>query len=460
MISQVQVRCLLLVVAALVVEGPAWGQGQDGETAPSIEGEADDLPQRELTLGDEGEGIHVSSRITVRPSLDLAVGYQPNVYYRDSAEYLPVMGVGILRLGAGATIATEAPQVGIDSASGGTVGQKVALNGNLHFGLHEYFSSDADRAPSRDVSVAAMMDAVLNPEGSLSINVRDGFIRVVSPPTRERGPDLGRDKNEVTAGVIYRPPGSGIESYANYTFGLDLFEGSQLDLANRTWHTLSVGARWQWLPMTQFVFDGQLGSIAPTNDTGALKSGSMPLRIRAGASTLLTPLMGIVLKVGYGNGFYDAGPSFGSYLAVVEARYALAPAARLAVGYSHDFEDSMFSNYYTDHAFFGRLSAQLGGLWQVSARGEVRYRTYDGIPNTLNGFTFCGNASCTTDTRTDLIARTDARADFTVNQWLLVGASYALMGDWTDFFSRAPTGEIDSGSYVWHELVGTASAKF
>jgi hypothetical protein len=263
-------------------------------------------------------------------------------------------------------------------------------------------------------------------------------------------------KNELTIGAVYKPGGGAIQAYGNYVFGVDLFERAQLNFGNRLSHTFNLGGKWQWLPKTQFNFDAFLGIVTPSDET--VKAGSIPFRVLAGISTLITPTFGTVLKLGVGYSVYDTGPDFLSYLATVEGRWALGPVARVAFGYNHDFADALIGNYYTDHTFYGRVAAQFAGRWQARARAELRLRSYEGIFDFL-GAQFCNDAACVDKGRFDVVSRIEATVDYQINAWLYAGVAYAFESVTTDAFIRA-NGDTDSSGYVWNEFLLKASARF
>jgi hypothetical protein len=201
-----------------------------------------------------------------------------------------------------------------------------------------------------------------------------------------------------------------------------------------------------------------LGFVS-VDEAAGLKSDSMPLRITVGISSLITPRLGTVLRVGYGNAFYSSGQSFSNVLFAGELRYAFGPTVRVAGGYSYDFTDSLIANFYTDHTIYGRLAAQFGGRVQLDGKLELKLRNYGGVPMMAQGTQFCGDAACPAD-RSDVIVVAGVNADYQVNRWLYIGAGYSLYSDSTDFFTRSPGSMDDPAEYVWHEVVVKGMARF
>ena len=442
---------VVLFVTLAGLAGNALAQN-DPDRTPSLEGN-DDVPARDPAYVGESPGLRVSDSLAFHPEVGISTGYQTNVLFRDSKDPDggPV-GSGILRLGVGAAVATVSPSTyEAESPSGTPPAQKVAFRGDIDLTWNQYIATSDSAKAASDLGIGAILDARFNPQGTVTFTVRDGFVRAVTPPHVAGDESIDRDKNEALVGIAFAPGGGAIQAYLNYLFGLDLFERDTLDFANRMWHVFTLGGKYQFLPKTQFNLEAQLGIVGPIS--GAAKSSSLPLRITAGASTLITPTFGTVLRIGYGNGFYDAGASFNSYLAMAEGRYAIGPTTRVAFGYERNFQDSVFANYYADHAIYGRFAAQFGGRLQLTSKAEVRLRSYGGI-NTMAvpGYTFA-------PTRSDVLARLEGAVDYPVNQWLALGAAYTFASDSTDFFVDGPGGR-DYGAFVWQEFVVKASAKF
>ncbi|MBI4508402.1 MAG: hypothetical protein HY698_02120 [Deltaproteobacteria bacterium] len=424
-----------------------------------------ETPEREPAFS-ESAGVKLSESTVFRPSVELSTGYQPNVFFEDGSATEPANGSAIMRIGVGAIFSTmPAQRLAAEAPPGQSQGPKLAFSGDLNVTRHQYLSTNDNVSKQSDFGVSALIDVALNPEGAFTLVLRDAFNRAVRPPPAETGQSMDRDRNELVAGFILKPGGGAIQVYGNYAFGADIFERSDLSFANRLSHTFSLGGRWQWLPKTQFNFESSFGVIVVKEE--AFKMGSStPLRIMIGTSTLITPTFGTVLKLGYGNGYYDQGPSFSSYLALLEGRLALGPTVRLAFGYSHDFADSLIGNYYADHSLYTRAVLQVGDRVQLRGKGEVRFRGYGGIPaqDEMDGRTyqFCGNSACTSSERSDVMTKIEAGADVQVNAWMTAGASYVLSGQSSDFFLREIAGNTtnDTVSYVWQEFLVRAVAKF
>lgn len=455
-------RCLAALLSVFASSAAAHAQDVaegEGTSAESIS----EMPNSDNGLL-EGVGIALSETLVLHPQGSIESGYQSNVFFQDEDDLQGTIGSALMRISVGGGIATTPPERMAAEAPGGAMAQpKLAFESDLNLTWNQYLSSESTVNRQSDLGANAMVDLTLNPQGVFSFKIRDTFNRVVRPPPVPSAEDADHDRNELLVGTEFRPGGGALKGFATYTFGIDFYERTALDFGNRMSHTFAVGARYQWLPKTQFSLETSFGMVSPSES--AVKSASTPLRIVGGISTLLLPRFGVILKGGYGNAFYESGPSFGNYLAQVETRHLLGPTIRASFGYVHDFNDSIFANYYADHAFFGRLGAQFAGRWQLKAKGEIRMRDYafqnPGMPLEFGATRFCGDAACTSSTRSDLIFRFDTTLDYAVNEWLRAGVEYLFTSDTTDFYVlNLGTDEQDSAAFVWHEMMLKVAARF
>lgn len=408
---------------------------------------------------DTAGGIKIAEGAVFRPRLELQTGYQSNVFY----EAGDLNGSALMRLGLGGTLASEAVRGEAAAAESEGSGRRFTFKADANLAWNQYLTGESAITEHNDLGIGLLVDARLNPDGVVAFQARDGFSRVVAPPPSETGEGLDRDKNELLLGLIFRPGGGAIQGYTNYTFTVDMFERSELDFGNRMSHLVAAGARWQWLPRTQFSGEASVGFVSPGAE--GLKTNGTPIRAWVGASTLITPTFGAILRAGFGNALYDGTGSNPTYIAVAEARLAVGPSLRLAAGYGHEFQDSMIGDFYTDHSLSVRGLAQLGRT-QARARAELRLRDYSGIPReaTLGASSvdFCSSSdTCGMDSdRSDLVARFDASVDHRFSRWLAGGVSYSLFSDTTDFVTRSGPGMEDEAKFLWQELVVKASATY
>lgn len=433
---------------------PLAASAQDLATTQDVPQSADGLADVPNPSFWEGGGVRIGQDTILHPGVSVTGSYQSNVFFQDSKDG-PAGPISspLLRFGVGASWATITPgRMEIEAPSGtDTSLQKITFNLDASLEWDQYLSSDSAVTDQNDLGISFLGDVKFNPQGALTLDLRDGFVRNVTPGQSLRE-NADRDRNELDATAHFKPGGGALDFYLGYQFIVDVFEASILDYENRTSHQGTLGVRWQWLPHTALGLEGDLATVNPSNEE--LKSKSTPLRVSATLSTLLTPVFGAIVSAGYGKGFYASGEDVSTWLAGAELRYAVGPTLRTAVGYSHDFADALIGNFYIDHTLYARASAQLGARWQIRAKGEVRFRDYGGIhdaPSIM--LIFCGDASCG-KFRNDVLPRVELGTDYALLPWLLIGASYIFQDDSTDFFVQSSVNPAakDSGAFTWHEL--------
>jgi len=403
----------------------------------------------------EGGGVVIGDTLILHPRFELGTAYQTNVFYskNDSDASGPLVGAGVARATVAATLGTKPPGR-LELEGGQGANQAINFNSELVLTWNQFISSNSAVTDQSDLSIGARAGLVVNPQGQLTWGVRDSYTRFVNPG-QSLANRLDRDKNELATDLTYKPGGGALQAYFAYLFTADLFEDSRLTFNSRLMHSFELGTRWQWLPITQFSLAASLGIVAPNDES--FKPASNPFRVWAGMATLFTPTLGMVLRAGYGNGFYDSGPSVSTYLLLAEFRYAIGPTMRTAAGYSHDFSDALIGNSYVDHQLFARFSLQLGEALQIRVKGDVRFRDYDGIRD-IGTIEYCGDAACG-KFRKDVIAGVEAAVEYQFTRWLFASVNYSLQTDSTDFFVRSGA-QVDPGSFVWQEIGIRVAARY
>lgn len=411
-------------------------------------------------------GMKLSDGLVFHPSVEVGGGYQTNVFFEDDVGGDDrIVSSPILRAGVGLVLQTEQFNTTSEPGEPPPPGPKVAFGSTMNFTWNQYLDDQAK--DFSDVGIGALVNATFNPQGKVAPFVRGGYTRAVTPPRGLSVDDIDRDKIEAAVGLNALPGGGALTVYAEYRFTLDLFERSDLEFANRQSHNGTLGVRYQWLPKTQFFGETQVGYTAPDQASTLKSESAVPLRVSAGVLTLLTPSFGTVAKVGYGNSFNSDGPSFNSVTALIEGRLAIGPQLRTAFGYQRDFQDSIIANFYSEHTIYARLVAQLGNFAQLNVKGDLRFRTYEYADDmgpvvfmspSGGNVTFCSDEACTGSDRSDTLYGVSAGVDVPVKDWIVLGASYSLLADVTDFQTRTPT--ADPAEFVWQEVLVKATARY
>jgi hypothetical protein len=363
----------------------------------------------------EGPGIKLGESLVFHPGIAIEGAFDSNPFYRDGSN-----AAGYLHLVPHLDLSTLPPQRRTDG-DGAVAPQKVDFRFKTALGYREYLTSDATIQAQRALEVDSGLLLALFPQGVFSFELGDDFARTVTGLYAEVASSLGRDTNRVVARFRFAPGGGRLTFGLSYAFNFDIFEDANLGGANRLFHEIALNAKWKILPKTAVTLDvteqiydyyDPTGGVYGTN--AALQNvSSKPLRIYAGLVGLITARLSTVLKLGYGNGFYDKGTSYNMLLALAELGYQFGPFAKMKLGFEHGFQDSIYGNYFTDERAYLGYDHLIAQRVILHLLGDYRYRNYSGLP--------AGVVSLKQN-----IVSLDVGADYQIKDWIYVGLGYNL----------------------------------
>lgn len=394
----------------------------------------------------------------LHPGLGVEGGYDTNFFYADN----PV-GAGRLRITAHLDLATRSPQRTEDE-------EGVSERGTVSFRLGaavaylEPLSQYNHIQNHRNADISALLNLHILPGRTFSIILNDIYTRATEPRNQEGLPvgeepiyTYNRDTNSARLAFVYSPGGQTFDLRFGYGFRLRYFEDGSPSLAylgNYTSHEGFVNMRWRFLPKTALLFTGSFNYISHQDGTvaGAREvHDSYNVRGAVGLVGLFTRRFSLLLQVGYGAGFYTGGgPDYDNFLGKLELRFHVTPTARISLGYSRDFFDSVFSDYYTrdrvtlsyDHLIAGRVMLALSA-----------------------GFSYLDYAQFTDPTGSGTTDRADPMLDgmlfveYRIRDWLAINATVRYLGNLTSFVSTAGTVE-DPGSFHQVMVLGGVRAMY
>lgn len=399
----------------------------------------------------EGPGHKVGEGTVFHPRAALETGFISNVFYEDQT---PVAS-GVARLVFGFALANEGnkPESVVQDAEANedATSEQNKTPPKLQFRLsgqifYEQYLSD--RQSVRNVSNLAGTlggEAIVNPQGNVRFEIAESFTRDTRPRNFEsREGMLNRDLNNLILRLVYAPPERAIRLGLRYENHIDVFESSGSAFANRMNHLIGVRAGWQFLPITRFTFDGSFGFFGGLG-SDSTKISSNPLRLRLGAASAITEKINMVVHLGFGKGFYAAGPDFTNVVGGVKAGFRYSPMGRFTIGYQYDFRDSLQANFFRDHALIATLDQQLGRL-VLKGDAQVRLRAYRGIPMSV------GPAS-----RDDLILALNTEGHYLYRDWLAITGKFLAASDVTEYRSTIMN---DDPSFSRIEITAGVTAAF
>jgi hypothetical protein len=416
---------------------------------------APDARAQESDLAVEGPGYPLGPGSVIHPVLGAELGVTNNVFYENGDE--TPRASGLLRLLASAAIASRRIEPGetdplmlddIGDEPAEPAPQKVQfrLGGGLRY--DEYLSPESHVRTQRTLAVDIKGDLVAGPEAVVAFLASDHLVRDTRPTNFESDQDTNRIANHLMLGLKWQPGGRTLNAQLKWENQLDIFEDPDQRFANRMVNAVHVRSEWEFFPYTKAFADVSYGFI---NGLGGMdyKRSAQPIRGGVGIATSITEIFTVKAHAGWAYAAYAGGASYSSPVLGGEVGYRYAPTGRVVVAYQWDHRDSINADYYSDHGLSGRVDHQLTPKIVGSARGEIHWRGYRGVNESLGGGT----------TRDDFIFAVGARAQYVVKDWMAIVGDYRTEVDQTSFMYSAD-GFSDDPSYVRHEVTAGVRAAF
>jgi len=426
----------------------------------------------------EGRGIKLGDGVVFHPGASLDTAYDSNVHYNDEGEVndgkVGPFGSPYLQLRLHGDMATLPPE----RMSRGDAKPALDFRLGLAAVYREYLTDDTDIKELRALDLEGNFRTTFNPQGAAYFKLHDEFVRQ-REPRNVRGSNLGganvltRDHNLAGAELGFRPGGGMVTAAVGYDLGVEIYEEdwnvssvddngtlipNEFGDPDSLWHVLSATGKWKFLPKTALtldvhysIYDKDNSLIEPSNAPAALVPAyedSTALRTYLGLVGLVSPKVNAVAKVGYGRATYDSGANFRSIIGTFQIDWRASVQSKLALGYERDFADSVAANFYVDNYLYASYENLLAGRTLLSIKPGVRFRRYEGVRDQFEGVP--------DDQREDTLGELDLGLTFQVLPWFLVGGSYELQTDSTDWVGR----DGGSNSYVKHVVLLRIEAAF
>ncbi len=418
-----------------------------------------ETPAASATAIVEGPGIKIGEGTVLHPILGVETGVISNVFRESDGGATS----GILRLIGEIGVGSLSPQrlelaQGPLAARNGTEDELAGTapsKGNLEFRADlavtydEYLTTNETVRTQRDLAIAAGLRAMVFPMGTWAIAFDDQFTRETRPTNFESRSGVDRDVNTLRLQLIFQPRLRTLAAALRFENRIDVFEADDHEFANRLQNTIGLRVNWQFLPVTRFFADASLGFFSGLG-ADSEKVSSMPLRIVLGAQSAITTKTTVNTRIGFAKGFYSSGPDFTNAIFGADIGYRYSPVGRITFLYDFDYGDSINANYYRDHAFKSTIEQQFAPF-VVNASGELRFRGYRGINQTVDLFG--------PDDRDDLIFSLNFGGHYNFRDWFAATLNYSLVTDQTSYEYMTADGYADDPSYTRHEfLVGVRAA--
>ncbi|HTR55124.1 MAG TPA: hypothetical protein VMJ10_30770 [Kofleriaceae bacterium] len=387
----------------------------------------------------QGIGVKIGERTELYPQVGLETGYVSNVFYTNDN---PV-GSALLRVIVAMGVGSMAPQrlepTSSGEASSAAMEQgPIQFNANAYATWDQYISDNSAANAQGGLGGGVLLRALINPQKPFTVWLLNDFNRVLRATNFESNHDTNQDINTFLARATLQPPGSSFGGYAYYTGMLDLFEQDSQQFADRLDNTLGVRVMYRLFPLTQLYLDVSEGYFTGVGSSSE-KVTSFPLTAVLGLNTFLTVRTLLVARIGYGKGFYQSGPDYGTVLGGAMLQYVYSPTGKLTGMYDYTHQDSINANFYRDHSFQLWLEQQKLPFLLYAAP-QLRLREYDGV--IVMG----------PPVRDDVILAVWAGVRYSLRDWLVGTLEYRLTDDQTDY-RYLSAGVTVNPSFVRHEIL-------
>jgi hypothetical protein len=399
-------------------------------------------------------GVPISDGVYLHGGVGTEMGYDSNVFYSDPATAGAPISSAILRV---------VPFLELNNqARGGQVptGLFFSLAANLayrHYFSGEQSIDDSDLRNSFNPTVAGVLD--FSQGQTLGLSLMDTFSHTEEAPYFAGSGPIVRTSNLGTAQGRFSPGGGRIQGLLRYSNRLDLYQSTggiatggvtDYSYGNSMAHEGMLDASWRWFPKTAVFINAQAAFIQYLNqDPMIIKSDSTQLRFLGGLRGLVTERTTVSIALGYGTAFYenDINPSgIGLLSARADFTYRPTPLTALALGYVHDFQNSIIGNFYNVDGVSLSLRQLIAGRITASAVARYEHRSFTGPPANMD-------ITLPTGSRTDNYLQLSAAVDYYLQTWAYLGVGYNLSLNASDAtLAAAVNGETRAADYTKHQV--------
>lgn len=319
-----------------------------------------------------------------------------------------------------------------------------------------FFSDDQNAKSLGRIAASSSLKGELLPKSVFGLFVQDTFVREIQPRNYSTTASYDRNYNHAELGMSIRPGGGALQINTSYAFNFDLFDDwSDGDIF---YHEVRLLATWDFFPKTTLLIDGDWRYSKWRNPSGRHRVNSMPLRVLAGLKGFVTKKMALIIKGGYGQGFYETGSDIQTFIGEAGLGFKFTDTTLLEFGYDRDFTDSFYASWYvgdSGYLKFGQQLAQRVNIELGARYTYVQYATFDPQVETPSAGIVVNSAD-----RRDHVLRANATLSWSIARWAIFRAGYVLDSTFTDFqinYTEKGTQYTDYGGFVAHQVFGELS---
>lgn len=412
----------------------------------------------------DGPGLLLGRKLVLHPALATELRYDSNIYFSNSRapDDLPKQSL-VLRLVPSLSLATPSGERGQ-----ALPGQRAVLRMTGSLDYREFLSPDPLLRVHRMLGGELNAQLALYPQGRLGIDIYDHYQRTTQPPYSVLPYNFNRNVNVFGLRGRHAPGGGRLLSTLLLELGYDGYEDSpgapRLSDFNVISADLTLRTSWRFLPKTAVFVELKQGLYHYLSANAPLqgRGDSFPLRASLGLMGLVTPRLALQVMGGYGNGFFQVGPSPSTGLLQAEARLTPTRFSAASLSYQHDFRNSVLGSYFDLDSIAGSYSHS---VFKIMMSGRVTWArmAFHGTDVLLRNSGVCQNgviAPCTEQTdRVDNLITVDAHADYPLREWMTAGIGYGLTTNQSNGFTRI-NNQITSVVFFKHEAWVRATLRY
>jgi hypothetical protein len=403
------------------------------------------------------------------PRLDLEGGFDSNVFFqRDNDAFFDDQTAPI-----GSPVIRVAPGIRIENPEYTDI--RFTLDGEASY--RRFFSGEpnVDEGQSNVGAVANLLVAMFE-KRDFSLRIFDTFTHQIDTPNFSSATTFNRVVNKAGLRVALHPGGvngrKALEVGAEYAFEFERFvDFSTFDV---DMHHAKLYGSWKFFPKTALEVQANL-TVRRWLDTdvGQNRVNALPLRVTAGINGFITSKLATTLRVGYGQGFYEAGPDIQTPIGQASLTYTPTSTTVLTGGYQRDFVNSLYGNFYAFDRIFVDAKQRLFGqldLALVVGYNFLDFARFDpGAAGPQAGFLRTANML----ERGEQALEARFTASYDLSRWVVLKLSYEYRHLFSNFAMEAqqvePIGDtppsdeifiIDRGGFERHFVMAGVSLRY
>lgn len=395
------------------------------------------------TEHDRIRGIRFGEFVFV-PTAALEGGWTDNVFREDERE--SPSSAGFLTVRPGWRIANPEPS-------------RVRLTWDASLDVRFWFADDPNVKNLGRYAAKSDFLAEFLPRSVVGFFVADRFIREIQPPNYSSSATYDRNFNHAEAGLQVRPGGGALQFDLSYAYNFDIYD--EYKDGDHFYHEVRFLTKWDFFPKTTFLIDVDWRYATWRNPKDGYRADSMPLRALAGVRGYITKNLAVLVKAGYGQGFFADGPDVQTFVGEASVGFKPTPFTVLDVGYARDFAESYYARWYTTDTVHLTVKQQLFRRLELAGGLRYAYVSYADLVPALADTTGYATLTASQTSRRDHVLGVDAKASLSILRYLSVSLGYRFDGSFTDFrldgVTTAGARVVDYGGYKVHRVLGEVS---